>query len=116
MVILRTQVTNLTNQLTVRQQENNTLTTTNQELQDEVATQETVINDLWTQLNDMRTINATLARFQPSAVTRTEKIPNPEKFSGKDHNKLRPFLTQLRLKAATYTDEQAKLHFAMNSL
>jgi hypothetical protein len=43
------------------------------------------------------------------------KIPDPEHFDG-TRSKLRPFVTQLRLKAATYPDEQSKLHLAINCL
>jgi hypothetical protein len=51
----------------------------------------------------------------PAPSPRMEKIPNPERFDG-TRTKLRQFITQLRLKAATYTDEQAKLRLATNSL
>ena len=43
------------------------------------------------------------------------KIPNPEKYKG-DRDKLRPFLTQLRLKAALYPDDQSKLRYAVSLL
>ena len=39
----------------------------------------------------------------------------PEKFDG-TRSKLRAFLTQLRLKVATYPDEQAKLRLPINCL
>lgn len=44
-----------------------------------------------------------------------EKIPDPEKFSGR-RDKLPAFLLQLRLKAASFRTEQAKLRFAINCL
>ena len=40
------------------------------------------------------------------------KIPDPKKYKG-DRDKLRPFLTQLRLKAALYPDDQSKLCYAV---
>ena len=43
------------------------------------------------------------------------KILDPEKYKG-DRNKLRPFLTQLRLKAALYPDNQSKLRYAVSLL
>ena len=43
------------------------------------------------------------------------KIPDPEKYKG-DKDKLRPFLTQLRLKAALYPDDQSKLCYAVSLL
>ena len=39
----------------------------------------------------------------------------PEKFDG-TRSKLKAFLTQLRLKVATYPDQQAKLRLAINCL
>ncbi|MFX3648704.1 MAG: hypothetical protein ACE3JU_15345 [Paenibacillus sp.] len=43
------------------------------------------------------------------------KIQTPERFDG-THSKLRPFVTQLRLKVCTIGDEQAKLRLAVNRL
>ena len=43
------------------------------------------------------------------------KIPDPEKYKG-DRDKLRTFLTQLRLKAALYPDDQSKLRYAVSLL
>ena len=43
------------------------------------------------------------------------KILDPEKYKG-DRDKLCPFLTQLRLKAALYPDDQSKLCYAVSLL
>ena len=43
------------------------------------------------------------------------KIPDPEKYK-RDRDKLCPFLTQLRLKAALYPDDQSKLCYAVSLL
>lgn len=66
-----------------------------------------------------RVMSAALAAARPAAPAdqrHHEKIPDPERFSGKDRTKLRPYLAQLRLKAATFADEQAKLRLAVNTL
>ena len=43
------------------------------------------------------------------------RIPDPEKYKG-DREKLRPFITQLRLKAALYSDQQSQLHYTVSLL
>ena len=43
------------------------------------------------------------------------KIPDPKKYKG-DRDKLRPFLTQLRLKVALYPDDQSRLRYAVSLL
>ena len=43
------------------------------------------------------------------------KILDPEKYMG-DRGKLRPFLTQLRLKVALYPDDQSKLRYVVSLL
>ena len=44
-----------------------------------------------------------------------QKLPDPEKFNG-TKEKLRPFLAQLRLKAAIFPSDQAKLRFSVSVL
>jgi len=109
---------------------------TTRDLQTQVATERdaahTAIQDLRTQVANktnsrtpaleqqltdaQRTINA-LSRAAPTqgANHHNEKIPYPEKFDG-TRSKLRPLLALLRIKAATYTGEQAKLCLAMSCL
>ena len=90
----------------------------NRILQEQEIKNDTTIAELKTRITEMQgTINA-LSRAVPAQATdrhEREKIPDPEKFDG-TRTKLRPFLAQLRLKAATYTDEQAKLRLAINCL
>lgn len=86
-------------------------------LTDELEANEAAVTQLRTELTQARTIAEALARNPPAAVQnpRTDKIPDPERFDG-TRTKLRPFVTQLRLKAATYTDDQAKLRLAISCL
>jgi hypothetical protein len=77
------------------------------------------VTTLRAELAHERVISAALAAARPAAAGERhhhEKIPDPERFSGRDRTKLRPYLAQLRLKAATFTDEQAKLRLAVNTL
>ena len=73
------------------------------------------MNMLCAELTEAKQIAAALARATPDggrggngSGSDKERIPMPEKFDG-TRSKLRAFLTQLRLKLATYPDEQAKL-------
>ena len=70
------------------------------------------MNMLRAELTEAKQIAAALAQATPDGGNRggsdKECIPMPEKFDG-TRFKLRAFLTQLRLKVATYLDEQAKL-------
>ena len=81
-----------------------------------ITTLETEVATLRTQYDNAQvTINA-LSRQAPAAAgTGRAKIPDPDKFDG-TRSKLCQFLAQLRLKAATYTDEQDKLRLAVNCL
>ena len=67
-------------------------------------------NQVRQQLEEERAINIALARAQTA-----EHHGRDEKFDGKKE-RLRPFLAQLRIKAATYSNEQARLRLAFNSL
>ena len=80
------------------------------------------MNMLHAELTEAKQIAAALARATPdgdrggnSSDSNKERIPMPEKFDG-TRSKLRAFLTQLRLKVATYLEEQAKLQLAVNCL
>jgi chromosome segregation ATPase len=82
-----------------------------------ITTLEAEVATLRTQYDNAQiTINA-LSRQAPAAAAQTgrAKIPDPDKFDG-TRSKLRQFLAQLRLKAATYNDEQDKLRLAVNCL
>ncbi len=59
--------------------------------------------------------NATPLTTTTTAAHAAQKIPDPEKYRG-DRNKLRSFLVQLRLKAATFPTVQETLHFSVNCL
>jgi len=79
---------------------------------------ENQLNELRNELNQSRALSenlATLLARQNAAPRQQNKIPNPERFDG-TRTKLKPFITQLRLKAATYSDEQSKLRLAVNCL
>ena len=87
-------------------------------LTNELAYSETAMNMLRADLTEATQIAAALARAIPDGGrggSNKERIPMPEKFDG-TRSKLRAFLTQLRLKVATYPDEQAKLRLAVNCL
>ena len=62
---------------------------------------------------------ASLLRAFPAAADHEykekETVPIPEKFDGM-RSKLRNFITQLRLRVATYNNEQAKLRLVINYL
>ena len=82
------------------------------------------MNMLRAELTEAKQIAAALARATPDggrggsgngSGSDKECIPMPEKFDG-TRSKLRAFLIQLRLKVATYPDEQAKLRLAINCL
>ena len=85
-----------------------------------LASSETAMNMLHTDLIKAKQIAAALAWATPDGIrggsgSDKECIPMPEKFDG-TRSKLRAFLTQLRLKVATYPNEQAKLWLAVNCL
>ena len=91
-------------------------------LTNELACSETAMNMLHAELTEAKQIAAALARATPDGSrggngsgSDKERIPMPEKFDG-TRSKLRAFLTQLRLKVATYPNEQAKLRLAINCL
>ena len=89
-------------------------------LTNELANSETAMNMLRADLTEVKQIAAALMRATPdssrgSSSSDKECIPMPEKFDD-TRSKLRAFLTQLRLKVATYPDEQAKLRLAVNCL
>ena len=87
------------------------------ELREEYNTQQGAINDLRTRLDEARAmqnaLTTTLAATGNAAANAAAntaaphgghlRIPDPEKYKG-DRKKLRPFITQLRLKAALYPD------------
>ena len=80
-------------------------------LTNELACSETAMNMLRTELTEAKQIAAALQRATPDGGrggSDKERILMPEKFDG-TRSKLRAFLTQLRLKVATYPDGQAKL-------
>jgi len=78
---------------------------------------EASITMLRNELVQSRDIAAALAQnpIVASEKPYREKIPNTEKFDG-TRSKLRTLITQLRLKATIYQDEQAKLRLAINCL
>ena len=80
---------------------------------------EIATNTLRVELADARVNMASLLRTLPAAAEHEHKeketVPIPEKFDGM-RSKLCNFITQLRLRAATYNNEQAKLHLAINCL
>ena len=88
-------------------------------LTNELACSETAMNILRIELTKAKQIASALARPTPDSGNRgssdKERIPMPEKFDG-TRSKLGAFLIQLRLKVATYPDEQAKLRLAVNCL
>ena len=122
--------------------EGNSLTTERDELRlrvnaltNELDASDTVIGDLRQQITELRTINVALARTppviapaippqvplapqvpQPVREHEREKLPDPEKFNGTDRTKLRGFLAQLRVKAALYPTDQARLRLAFSLL
>ena len=76
------------------------------------------MNMLRTELTEAKQIAAALVRAIPDGGrggSDKERIPILEKFDG-TRSKLMAFLTQLRLKIATYPDEQTKLRLAVNCL
>lgn len=72
------------------------------------------INGLRANLDARDATIATFNRLQGLAP-QGERIPDPEKFDGTRAN-LRTFIIKLRLKAATFTEEQSKLRLAINCL
>ena len=58
---------------------------------------------------------AMLCTLPATADREKETVLFPKKFNG-TRSKLCNFITQLRLRAATYNNEQAKLHLAINCL
>jgi hypothetical protein len=94
-----------------------------EDLDREIDIQEEVNAKLCSELDAERAVSCALARnTNPSPVTTAtapvpapQKISDPDKYGG-DRNKLRSFLVQLRLKAATFPTTQDKLRFAVNSL
>ena len=98
------QVTTLTNELANATHQIKALT-------NELACSETAMNILRAELTEAKQSATALTRATPDGGrggSDKERIPMPEKFDG-TRSKLRAFLTQLRLKVATYPDEQAKL-------
>ena len=84
-------------------------------LTNELASSETAMNILCTDLTEAKQIAAALAQATPdsgrggsNSSSDKEHILMPEKFDS-TRSKLRAFLTKLRLKVATYPNEQAKL-------
>ena len=105
------QVTTLTNELANATHQVEALT-------NELAYSETAMNMLRAKLTEAKQIAAALAQATPDGgrgSSNKERIPMLEKFNG-TRSKLRAFLTQLRLKVATYPDKQAKLRLAVNCL
>jgi hypothetical protein len=97
--------------------------TLTEELNQEINIQEEVIAQLREDLAAERAVSRALARNTNATPVTTaaastpapQKIPDPEKYGG-DRNKLRSFLVQLRLKAATFPTVPEKLRFAVNCL
>ena len=84
------------------------------ELTEELQATNTAIASLRTQIDNQQLTINTLSRLQGAQGLR-DNIPDPDKFDG-TRSKLRTFLTQLRLKASSFTDEQAKLRLAVSCL
>jgi len=133
---LRTQVTNEQTQVTTLRTQLADRDQRIQNLEDEQATAltdaetaEAALTLLRTQITQLRNelagTRATVAvltraaQAMPVAGTQhapeREKVADPEHFDG-TRSKLPNFLMQLQLKAATYTDDQAKLRLAVNYL
>lgn len=91
-----------------------------EELQEQVKAQETALQHLYQQLDESRKVSLALAtrsaEHPHSHSSPNSKIPDPEKFTGEKRDKLKSFLVQLRLKAATLSDEQARLRYAVSVL
>ena len=90
-----------------------------QQLEHEVAVlQEDLDRERETIGNLNRTIRI-FGRERPTAATQAqeyrEKIPDPDKYDG-DRDTLPEFLLQLRLKAPTFRDDQARLRYAISLL
>ena len=86
------------------------------ELREEYNAQQGAIDDLRARLDEVRAtqnvLTTTLAAAGNAAAKAAAphgghlRIPDPEKYKG-DREKLCPFITQLRLKAALYPDHQS---------
>ena len=87
-------------------------------LREEYDAQQGAIDDLRARLDEARaTQNALTTALAAAAAPHGGhlRIPDPEKYKG-DREKLRPFITQLRLKAALYPDHQSQLRYAVSLL
>ena len=89
---------------------------------EELANSEAAIAMLRTELAETKQIAAALSRAPLVAAPidnnngkECERTPIPEKFDG-SRSKLLNFITQLRLKVASYSNDQAKLRLAVNCL
>ena len=85
------------------------------ELRVEYDAQQGAIDDLRARLDEARATQIALTTALTAAAAAPHgaphphphlRIPDPEKYKG-DREKLRPFITQLRLKAALYLDDQS---------
>ena len=95
------------------------------ELREEYNAQQGAIDDLYARLDEARAtqnvLTTALAAVGNAAANAATphgghlRIPDPEKYKG-DREKLRPFITQLRLKAALYPDPQSQLYYAVSLL
>lgn len=86
------------------------------EANDTIAVCETSLVTVRRERDEFRTLTHALSSSpQGNPGTSTQKIPDPEKFTG-NRDKLRPFLAQLRLKASTFLTDQERLSYAVSVL
>jgi len=112
------ELANATHQVTTLTNELENATHQVEALSNELACSETAMNMLRAELTKAKQIAAALVQATPDGGrggSDKQRIPMPEKFDG-TRSKLRAFLTQHRLKVATYTDKQAKLRLAIHCL
>ena len=82
--------------------------------QENAVLEEALASETLTVMNLNRMLVLTRGTAAPAPGER-EKIPDPEKYEG-DHETLPEFLLQIRLKAPTLRDEQARLRYAVSLL